>query len=55
MLVVPADKVAVLAEAGVFSTRSSKVVIDVDADGNFQSVKIESVTYRRKKLTNPEN
>lgn len=50
MVVIPADKVAALAEAGVFSAKSSKIIVDVDGDGNIQSVKIEAITYRRKKV-----
>lgn len=49
-LIIPADKVAALAEAGVFSAKAAKVLVDIDFDGNIQSVKIEAVTYRRKKV-----
>ena len=50
MLVIPADKIAALAEAGVFNAKASTVVIDIDPDGNIQRVKIEAVTYKRIKV-----
>lgn len=46
---IPHDKLLILARSGLFTSVSTKFIIDVDADGNFQQIKSEHTAYKRKR------